>query len=160
VGNIFFDQSNANFTITPAAPAAPTNAQATPGPICNGDSSDLSVDPVGAPLVIDWFTGSCGGTLVNTGNPISVSPGVTTTYYARTRDTGTGLSSATCASVMLVVYVAGDANGDTLIDVNDVDPFATILLNAPSGQDCAADMDNDGDADGDDIGLFVDLLTP
>jgi len=160
VGNIFFDQSNANFTITPAAPAAPTNAQATPGPICNGDSSDLSVDPVGAPLVIDWFTGSCGGTLVNTGNPISVSPGVTTTYYARTRDTGTGLSSATCASVMLVVYVAGDANGDTLIDVNDVDPFATILLNAPSGQDCAADMDNDGDADGDDIGLFTDLLVP
>lgn len=39
---------------------------------------------LGAGAVVRWYTGACGGTLVGTGNPLSVSaPTTTTTYYAR-----------------------------------------------------------------------------
>jgi hypothetical protein len=159
VGNIFFEISNSNFTITPAAPAAPGSASASPAAICAGASSDLSA-VVGGGLLVDWYTASCGGTLVGTGNPLSVSPVTTTTYYARARDPGTGLSSATCATTAVALYTAGDANADGFVNELDADPFANILLNAPSAIDCGADMDGDLDADADDLHLFVDALVP
>ena len=50
-----------------------------------------------------WYTGSCGGTYVNTGNSISVSPTSNTTYYARTYDTDCSMYSTSCATVSVSV---------------------------------------------------------
>jgi hypothetical protein len=103
VGNIYFDLSNVNFTITAStAPAAPTGVAASPSTICVGASTALS-GTVTAGNVIDWYTGSCGGTLVGTGSPFNVSPASTTTYFARARNTTSGLVSATCTTVSVTV---------------------------------------------------------
>ncbi|MEI2420462.1 hypothetical protein V6O07_09315, partial [Arthrospira platensis SPKY2] len=58
----------------------PTDCAAVPAEICAGESVQLSANSA---YDIYWYTGSCGGTLVGTGSPLTVSPTVTTTYYAR-----------------------------------------------------------------------------
>ncbi|MBP6412131.1 MAG: HYR domain-containing protein [Bacteroidia bacterium] len=53
--------------------------------ICIGGATTLTVtggNP-GTGGSTQWFSGSCGGTLLGTGNSISVSPLVTTTYFVR-----------------------------------------------------------------------------
>lgn len=49
---------------------------------------------------IKWYTGSCGGTLVGTGNSITVSPGQTKTYYARAE---ANCGNSGCASINITV---------------------------------------------------------
>ena len=53
--------------------------------ICNGNSTTLTVSggTLGTGATVEWFSGSCGGTSVGTGNSITVSPTSTTTYYVR-----------------------------------------------------------------------------
>ena len=53
--------------------------------INSGGSTTLSVTggAAGIGAIAEWFTGSCGGTLVGTGNSITVSPTAATTYYVR-----------------------------------------------------------------------------
>jgi len=55
---------------------------------------------VGPGETVDWFTGSCGGTLIGSGSPLNVSvPSSDTTYFARARNLTTGCVSAACGSV-------------------------------------------------------------
>ncbi len=57
----------------------------------------------------------------------------------------------------------GDVSGDSVVNVNDVSPFAAVLINpAAAGGDefCAADVNQDGIADGRDIAGFLQLLIP
>ena len=61
---------------------------------------------------IDWCTGSCGGAYVGTGTSINVSPGVTSTYYARARNASTGCESAGCGSTTVTVIPTGSTCGD------------------------------------------------
>ncbi|MBL8764488.1 MAG: hypothetical protein JNM07_09500 [Phycisphaerae bacterium] len=100
-GNVFFDISNTNFTITSGPPATPTNIQATPSTICFGQSAQLSASSE-AGTVVYWWTGSCGGTFVASGSPISVSPGATTTYYCSARRTSDNAVSS-CGTVTVTV---------------------------------------------------------
>ncbi|MFH0982385.1 MAG: DNRLRE domain-containing protein [Planctomycetota bacterium] len=82
-------------------PATPTNGGADPSTICEGEPSTLTASVSGA--VIDWHAGSCGGTFVDTGDSISVSPASNTTYYARARDGSTGCVSSGCDTVVVTV---------------------------------------------------------
>ncbi len=81
------------------APANPTGVSATPSTICIGSSTQLTAN--GAQGTVYWYTASCGGTQVTTGNPVSVSPTTTTTYYARNYDNSQ--FSSGCASVTINV---------------------------------------------------------
>ncbi len=101
--------------------------------------------------MIDWFTQSCGGTLVGTGNPLTVNPFATTTYFARARDPLTGCTSAECASTTLIV--------DPLLPLPD---FTTVLLGLDTDPDhrCLADTNHDGLNDAADIQLYVARITP
>jgi len=83
-------------------PATPTNGQVYPAWICPGESADISAT-VGGGEALDWYAGSCGGTFVGTGNPLSVSPSATTTYYGIARNTSSGCESAACVSVQVLV---------------------------------------------------------
>jgi hypothetical protein len=85
-----------------APPAPPTNVTAVPNPACDGNSTSIS-GTVGAGQTIDWYTGSCGGTFVNVGTAVSVTPVAQTTYYARARVISTGAVSTTCGSVTVDV---------------------------------------------------------
>ncbi|MEK6643968.1 MAG: zinc-dependent metalloprotease family protein [Planctomycetota bacterium] len=159
VGNIFFDTSNLNFTITPAAPANPNSPQVSASPVCPNDLVNLSAT-VGANETIDWYTGSCGGALVGSGNPLGVNPLVTTTYLGQARNTISGLLSPGCSPVTVIVYQPGDANGNGAVDLNDIDPYVNLLLGNLALPACAGDYDLDGDVDGDDLVMFTDALEP
>ncbi|MFV8351851.1 beta strand repeat-containing protein, partial [Flavobacterium sp. XS2P14] len=66
-------------------PTAPTTITGGTS-ICSGASTTLTVsggNKGGGGGYAQWFTGSCGGTLVGTGNSLVVSPTVNTTYYIR-----------------------------------------------------------------------------
>jgi len=59
----------------------------------------------------EWFTGSCGGTSVGTGQTLTVTPTTTTTYYVRA--TGT-CSTTDCQEVTIVV-------NDPVVTLNDTE---------------------------------------
>ena len=65
-----------------AQPTPPTTVSATPATICAEESATLSYTG-GSGDTFAWYTGSCGGTQVGTGNNLIVTPGATTTYYGR-----------------------------------------------------------------------------
>lgn len=80
------------------APLAPTGITGT-STICNGFSTELTAS--GAVGAVYWYTGSCGGTQIGTGNTIAVSPTTTTTYYARNYNNAQ--YSVACASLTVNV---------------------------------------------------------
>ncbi|WP_319479445.1 lectin-like protein [uncultured Draconibacterium sp.] len=67
--------------------------------ICAGETTELTAQ--NAQGTVYWYTDGCGTTELGTGNPISVSPLTTTTYYAR--NNVTGQFSEGCASVTVTV---------------------------------------------------------
>ncbi len=93
-------------------PPNPTAASVSDSTICQGTSVDLSA--TGITGTADWYSGSCGGTFVGTGNPLTVSPTDTTTYYVKNVDNG--VSSTNCQSVTVYVAEAGLTNTATIVD--------------------------------------------
>ncbi|HNX89695.1 MAG TPA: hypothetical protein PKH58_11470, partial [Paludibacteraceae bacterium] len=71
-------------------PAAPSPVTASPSTICIGGSSNLNATSAGN--TIQWYTDASGGSPFGTtasGVNFSVSPAVTTTYYAESQSGGT-----------------------------------------------------------------------
>lgn len=133
------DMVTAGVTVTSGSVSEPTNPLASPATICPGDSSTLSAD-VGAGETVDWYTGSCGGTLVPGGASPSVSPASTTTYYARARDTSSGCESDNCASVTVTVGddmppTINDCPGDIVANSNMADCAAVVAWTEPTADD-------------------------
>ncbi|MBX9735301.1 MAG: hypothetical protein K2X32_00105 [Phycisphaerales bacterium] len=114
-------------------PPTPTSPLASPANVCNGDTASLSVANPGAGIVIDWFTGSCGGTLIGTGNPFNVTPAATTTYFARARRTSNGNTSDACASVVVTVITCRCNPADIAYDTGEplppIGPVGPSLVN-------------------------------
>lgn len=93
---------NATGTITVnSASSAPTGISGTTT-VQSGNSTTLSVTggSLGTGAIVEWFTGSCGGTSAGTGNSITVSPTSDTTYYVRYKGT---CNTTACASVVVTV---------------------------------------------------------
>jgi hypothetical protein len=86
-----------------AVPVAPTAAISDRNNFCTDDPGNISLSVTGGSgTTVRWFTGSCGGTSIGTGNPLVIaSPTVTTTYYARWETPTCG--SSTCASVTVSI---------------------------------------------------------
>lgn len=101
-------------------PSNPTSVTATYNYICNGASTQLTA--AGAVGTVYWYTGSCGGTQVTTGNPVTVSPTGNTTYYAR--NYSNSQYSAGCASVDIVVNARPTVN-DLVATGNDIKWYLT-----------------------------------
>jgi gliding motility-associated-like protein len=95
-------------------PSNPTSATASAPTIFVGSSTQLSV--TGDQGTVQWYTGSCGGTLVGTGNPLTLSPTVTTTYYAR--NYANSIYSSGCASLTVTVN-----KYDQTITFDPIDPM-------------------------------------
>ena len=90
-------------------PSDPTSITVSVNPICQGSATTLTSN--GAQGTVYWYTGSCGGTSVGTGNTINVSPGVTTTYFAR--NYSNGLYSNGCSSTTITVNSIPTITGTT-----------------------------------------------
>jgi hypothetical protein len=96
-------------------PPAPSSITASEPSVCAGGSTILTAN--GAVGTTNWYTGSCGGTLINTGFTIAVTPTAPgETYYAE--NVYNGVSSLTCASLTVPVDlppVSGVAGSDQTI---------------------------------------------
>ncbi len=77
-----FDNSS-TFTVNTLS-VSPTSISGTTT-ICNGNSTTLTLNggSAGTAAIAEWFSGSCGGTPIGTGNSILVSPSTATTYFVR-----------------------------------------------------------------------------
>ncbi|MCK4340938.1 MAG: hypothetical protein KAY37_04365 [Phycisphaerae bacterium] len=117
-------------TVNPL-PGTPTSGQANPTWVCPSGSADISAS-VGGGETIDWYTGSCGGSLIGTGNPLTVYPSTTTTYYGMARDTTTGCESSSCVTVTVDVdtgdpwFTFTPPNVDQNADAGGCDALVTI----------------------------------
>lgn len=106
--------------------------------ICLGSSTSLNVSggTFGSGATAKWYSGSCGGTLVGSGNMISVSPTITTTYYVRYEGS---CNSTSCISTTVIVNAPLSNNSlffnsGTSGQVNKTaDENANALLTAPPG---------------------------
>lgn len=87
-------------------PVAPTGASVDNPTVCSvgGPATILLTAIGGSGTTLEWFTGSCGGTPVGTGNPLSIpTPVSNTTYYARWTNS---CGSSGCASVGVSIQPA------------------------------------------------------
>ncbi len=85
-----------------AAPQAPSGATADRSGFCADDSGDITLTAIGGSgTTLNWYTGSCGDTLIGAGVMLTIpSPAVTTTYFARWSN---GCGDSGCASVTVTV---------------------------------------------------------
>lgn len=121
--------SCASVTVTVnTSSTAPTGATGTTT-ICEGNSTTLTVDggSKGTGAVTQWFTGSCGGTLIFTGDAVTVSPSSTTTYYVRYSGT---CNNTSCASVTVTVNPLPVISAPTVVQPTCSTPTGTITVNA------------------------------
>lgn len=83
------------------ASAAPTLISGS-NSICPGETTTLFVNGgiIGFDGDAHWYSGSCGGTFVGTGQSIQVSPSTTTTYYVRYEDK---CHATSCLSITVTV---------------------------------------------------------
>ena len=105
-GRAYNETSFGALQVTYPAAAAPSSASVDRNNFCEDDPGNITLSATGGTgNILNWYTGSCGGTLIGTGgavnNSITIpSPAVTTTYFARWENS-CGVSS--CAQVMVTV---------------------------------------------------------
>ncbi len=110
----------------------PTSANAGNQTICLGGNTTLTVNggSLGTGASWKWYSGSCGGTPVNTGSSIQVSPQTTTTYYVRAEG-GSCNVPTNCANVTVNVF-----SPPTVTTSN---PSATSTTTATGGGNVTSD---------------------
>jgi hypothetical protein len=123
-------------TVTVNAKSAdPTSASASVNPICSGGSTALTLSGGGGGTgeTIHWYTGSCGGTAVGTGNGLSVSPTTTTTYYGRYEDGAPCSYNSACAQVTVTVNTKSADPTSATAGVNPICTGGSTALTLSGG---------------------------
>jgi hypothetical protein len=94
-----------------AMPDAPEMA-AMPDTLCAGTEVTLTITAgnLGAATEWHWYANACGGISIGTGTSIDVTPGMTTTYFARGE--GGCVTSAECGEITVVVNEFPDPSID------------------------------------------------
>ena len=116
------------------APTDPTEAQVDISEVCFDDAGNIELTLIGgAGPTVEWYSGSCGGTPVGTGNPLIIeSPTVTTTYYGRYESS---CGNSACASVEVTVNPIPVAPTEAIVDRTDfcADDAGDIELSVTGG---------------------------
>jgi hypothetical protein len=133
--NVCGTSSCASFTVTvnPWA-VAPTSASVDNAAFCVGDYPTITLTATGGGgTVLNWYAGSCGGTLVGTGSPLTIPAPVTTTSYFSSWATPCGAS--TCQSVTVTIASTATPPTSASVDNNNFcdGDFANITLTAAGG---------------------------
>ncbi|MBK7215430.1 MAG: SprB repeat-containing protein [Bacteroidales bacterium] len=91
-------------TVNPG-PVAPTSISVNRSILCADDSGNITLTATGGSgTTLRWFTGSCGGTSIGTGNNLVIpSPTATTTYYAWWENS---CNHSSCAQLTVTVPLA------------------------------------------------------
>ncbi|MHC1775299.1 MAG: gliding motility-associated C-terminal domain-containing protein [Lentimicrobium sp.] len=116
----------ATYHVTVPAITDPTFANASVADFCdNNPPADITLTADGSGPTLEWFTGSCGGTLIGTGNPLIITPPAsTTTYYARWNSLNSCYS--TCEDFTVTVNPANNASVSILAS-----PSNTVCAGTP-----------------------------
>jgi len=140
--------ASSTVTVNPN-PVAPTSASVDRPNLCGNDPGTISLTAVGGSgATLNWYTSSCGGTLVGSGSPLVIAaPTASTTYYARWSNS---CGDSGCQSVDVTVTTA-DFNNDGFIDFTDFDSYVAAF----EAGDMAADFNNDGFIDFTDFDSYV-----
>lgn len=102
-GNTMAESGSAYVYEIAQTPATQPTISASSTTFCPGTTITLSVSSGSLNNAANWqwYTGSCNGTIVGTGNSINVTPGTTTTYYVN--GVGGCVSPGPCGSITLTV---------------------------------------------------------
>lgn len=105
----------------------PTAVTATNTAVCAGQSTVLNVSggTLGTGANWFWYTGSCGGGPVGTGNSVSVTPSATTTYFVRGEGT---CGNGTCESITITVGAGVPTPTSITVSQNSICPGAASNL--------------------------------
>jgi gliding motility-associated-like protein len=115
-----------NLQATILAPLTPPSAITGNTGICSGQSTTLTA--VGGSATSQWYTGSCGGTLIGTGASISVSPVSNTTYYVA--NVGPCNTMSTCATQTVTVSAPPTSpTAGTITQPTCLAPTGSVQLN-------------------------------
>jgi len=105
----------------------PVSVVATATSLCVGQSSALTVSggALGTGATWEWYSGSCGGGYLGTGNSISVAPSATTTYYVRAEGT---CGNSNCAQITISVGAGVPDPTAASTTSNDICPNETTTI--------------------------------
>ena len=95
---------NVIVTVLPLA-VAPASVSVNRQIVCNDDNGNIILTATGGSgTTLEWFAGSCGSSVIGTGNNLSIaSPAQSTHYFARWTN---GCGSSACAEVTVSVPTA------------------------------------------------------
>lgn len=121
---------NINISGTCTAPTLPT-LSATSTSVCAGAPVTLNINSgsLNGAGTWSWYSGSCGGTLVGTGNSVTVNPVSSTTYYVR-GEGGCLSAGGSCASITMNVLPVPSVSAS---DVSTCSGTPVLLTGSPSG---------------------------
>jgi RHS repeat-associated protein len=77
-----------------------------------------------------WYSGSCGGNLIGTGQTITVNPSITTTYFVRAEG---GCNITSCTSETINVKSESSTPQSIGISRNDICPNTNVILTVVGG---------------------------
>ncbi|MCB0408607.1 MAG: SBBP repeat-containing protein [Flavobacteriales bacterium] len=102
-GTIGYDAFSAQYGLPPCSAPDLTTITATNLTICSGDSTTISVSSGNLNDADNWYwySSSCGGTLIDTGSSIVVSPSDTTAYFVRGE--GNCVTPGSCSTITINV---------------------------------------------------------
>lgn len=115
-----------------SASISPTSAVASRDSICPGNNVNLSVlgGSLGSNASWRWYSGSCGGTLVGTGQTISVAPGSNTTYFVRAEGT---CNSTICVSKSIRIMTLSNSASSIVASLDSTCGTTAVTLSVNGG---------------------------
>lgn len=117
----------AQVTVTvESASTAPAGANISISAVCSGSATDLTVSggALGTGANWVWYSGSCGGTLVGNGSPLTVNPSVSTTYFVRAEGS---CNTTACQSVSVTVEQPSNITNVTATPASFCAPGSSTL---------------------------------
>ena len=131
-----YNGASGTFTLLVNTVNPPTLATADPATVCSGIGVNLTASGGGGGgAVVNWYSGSCGGTYVGSGSPLTVYPTATTTFYASYSINGKITSCVATASVTVIPLpaITGEPSNSG-ITYGDNTSFTVAATNGTSYQ--------------------------
>lgn len=131
--------------VTVDQPSTAAASIAGAGSACLGTISTLSVQggSLSGSSNWEWYEGSCGGTLVGTGNSIAVTPGASTTYFVAATANGACPATACISGTITLPTPSNVLSGNNITATCTVNQNGYIHLLDSNG-DLVASINSNG----------------
>jgi hypothetical protein len=112
--------------------SAATSITASVDSVCSGGSSTLRINggTLGGNASWKWYSSSCGGTAIGTGNSIVVNPTTTTTYFARAEGT---CNTTACVSKTIFMQTLSTAPTAVTSAVDSLCSGSSVIVRVNGG---------------------------